>query len=120
MFSQQAAGVDHRRMAGEPNGDAFLDADVAPPNRRAQYRGYRMIQVLVLLAGIAALVLGIAESVQTIASAFPTPAALLQGAAWMHFFAGVGQLTIIGAFVIVVALVWRWRLRRAARRAGAT
>jgi hypothetical protein len=112
------AGERPRRMAGyrQDENDAFLDTDIGYPNRRAQYRGHLAIVFLILVAGVVTLIAGISEGTQEIAGAFPTVASLSEGAAWAKLLTGLGRLTTVGLIVIAVALLWRWRIRRARRR----
>jgi hypothetical protein len=118
MSAFHRSGRPPLRMANgrSDNDDAFLDADVGYPDRRSQYRGHQAIIVLMLLAGVAALVLGLSEGTQDIAGAFPTAASLLEGASWAKLFAGLGTLATVGLIVVAVALFWRWRIKRARRR----
>jgi hypothetical protein len=103
----RTAGDDYDR----DDTDIFIDTDIGYPNRRAQYRGH-----LFLVFGVLALVGGVLQSGQQIGSAFPTLASLQNGAAWGKFFEGFGRLIAVGLFVIFVALILRWRIRRARRR----
>jgi len=96
--------------------DDFLGEDIAPPNRRAQYRGFRMILGFVLAAGIVALVLGSIEGANNIAAAFPTFSSVLDGAAWSRCLSGLSTLMTVAAVVVFTALFWRWRIGRARRR----
>ncbi|MDE2184628.1 MAG: hypothetical protein KGJ78_16535 [Alphaproteobacteria bacterium] len=103
-------------MAYDPDSDDFLGEDIGYPNRRAQYRGYRIVRAAMLGAGILALVFGLLEGGSEIRHAFPTMASLSDGAAWSTFWAGLGTLAKVGLALILVALVWRWRKRRRTRR----
>lgn len=107
--SRQAAG-------GPDDDDAFLGEDIGHPNPRAQYRGYKAIVYFLMAAGVIALVCGIVQGAQQVIGAFPSIASLADGAAWDRLFAGLGRLTLIGLIILAVALIWRWRLRRAATR----
>lgn len=103
------------RLAG--NDDAFIDQDVGYPNPKAQRRGHKVLIAFMLLGGVAAFIGGLLQGAQRIAAAFPTAQALLEGAAWMRFLAGLGQMGTVGLIVIAVALIWRWRIRRSRRHA---
>jgi hypothetical protein len=92
--------------------DAFIDSDIGYPNPKAQRRGQKVLIALMLLAGVAALVGGMLQGAQRIAAAFPNAQALLEGAAWTTFFAGLGQMGLVGLIVVAIALIWRWRIRR--------
>jgi hypothetical protein len=104
--------------AGRPDdNDSFIDSDIGYSNPKAQRRGHKILIAFMLLAGIAALVGGLLQGAQQIAAAFPNAQALLEGPAWMAFFAGLGQMGTVGLIVTAIALVWRWRIRRSRRRA---
>lgn len=104
-----------RRFA--ENDDAFIDQDIGYPNPKAQRRGHKILIAFMLLGGIAALIGGLLQGAQRIAAAFPNAQALLEGAAWMTFFAGLGQMGTVGLIVVAIALIWRWRIRRSRRHA---
>lgn len=102
-----------RRMADE--NDAFLDSDIGYPNRRAQYRGHRVMIFLILVAGFVALVGGLIQGAEEIGRAFPTLSSLAEGSAWMTFLSGTGRIAAVGLIAVLFALVWRWRIRRRRR-----
>jgi hypothetical protein len=105
-----------RAMAGyrPQDDDAFIDEDIGYPNREAQYRGYRYLRLFILGAGILAVILGLMEGGKDVLGAFTSFSSLLERAAWLKLLAGLGTLTRVGLVVVVAALVWRWRKRRAA------
>jgi hypothetical protein len=73
-----------------------------------------------IVAGIVALIGGLLQGAEQVVAAFPSFASLGEGAAWARLFAGLTQLAVVGLFVLVVALIWRWRIKRAiARRRAA-
>lgn len=100
----------------DPDNDDFIGEDIGYPNRRAQYRGYRVLVGLILVAGIVALVGGVLQGAGTIGAAFPSLQSLTQVAAWAQFFSGLGQMATVGLFVVIAALLLRWRIRRHRRR----
>lgn len=117
MHAPLTASRSSRHAAGrEADNDNFIGEDIGYPNRRAQYRGYRLLLGFILFIGLLALIGGVLESANRIAGAFPTGEALLEGAAWAKFFGGLGQLATVGAIVVAAALLLRWRIRHARRR----
>ncbi len=98
------------------DGDAFLDEDVGQPNLKAQYRGYRFLRGFILGAGILAVIFGLMEGAKNIFGAFTSFSSLLERAAWLKFLTGLGTITEVGLLVVVVALLWRWRSRRASSK----
>jgi len=102
---------------GRPeSNDDFLGEDIAHPNLRAQYRGFRMVLGLFLAAGVVALVLGSIDGAKDVAAAFPSFSSVGEGAAWSRFFSGLGTLATVGAIIVLAALFWRWKMNRARRR----
>lgn len=99
-----------RRHMADDN-DSFIDSDVGFPNPKAQRRGHKVLIVLMLLAGVVALIGGLAQGAREIAGAFPTVASLLEGAAWMKLLSGLSEMATVGLIVIVIAMIWRWRIR---------
>jgi hypothetical protein len=96
--------------------DAFIDEDIGYPNVESQYRGYRYIRLFVLAAGVLAVVFGLIDGGKEVLGAFTSFSSLAERAAWVKLLAGLGTLTKVGLVVVVAALVWRWRTRRAASR----
>lgn len=94
------------------NDDGFLGCDIAPPNRQAQRRGHRLVILLMLLAGVLALLFGLSEGMRGISAAFPQGDALLQAEAWGRFFEALGQVGTIGLIAVALAVVLRWLVRR--------
>jgi hypothetical protein len=92
--------------------DDFLGEDIGYPNRRAQYRGFRFVLLLIALAGVAAIVFGLIQSGQEILAAFPTWDSLGDKAAWLRLLQGLGDLAVAGLFVTALALYLRWRIRK--------
>lgn len=107
---QQGCGALH--TAANDNDGYMGGCDVAPPNPQAQRRGHKIVIALVILAGLEALAVGLSQGVEGVRAAFPTPAALLQAAAWGHFFDALGQVATVGLIAIALALLWRWAIRR--------
>jgi hypothetical protein len=106
-----------RRMSGygTDDNDAYLDSDIGYPNRRAQYRGHRVLIFFILVAGLVALIGGMIQGTEEIARAFPTLSSLAQADAWMTFLSGTGRIAAVGLIAVLFALVWRWRIRRRRR-----
>jgi hypothetical protein len=102
-------------IMGSADDDAYIDSDIGHPNPRAQHRGHMAFVVLILIAGIVAIVAGVVQSAEETIHAFATPSALLDGAAWLNFLSGAGRLTAFGLIVTAVALLWRRHIRRARR-----
>ncbi len=98
-----------RPMAANDN-DGFCDT--APPKPAAQRRGHKLVIAFMLLAGLAALGVGLAQGVQGVRAAFPAPSALLQAEAWGRFFEALGQIGTVGLIVVGVIVLWRVVIRR--------
>lgn len=92
--------------------DSFIDSDIGYPNPRAQRRGHKVLIVVMLLAGVVALIGGLVQGAQEIVAAFPAGSSLLEGAVWMKVLSGLGEMVTVGLIVIAIALIWRWRVRR--------
>lgn len=100
-----------KRLAADDS-DSFIDQDIGYPNPSAQRRGHKVLIAFMLLGGIAALIGGLLQGAQQIAAAFPTVSAVMEGAAWMRVLSGLSEMATVGAIVIAIALIWRWRIRR--------
>lgn len=94
------------------NSDDHSSCDTAPPNPKAQRRGFFVVIMVVAVIAVIGAVFSTVQGFADMFGAFNSAASLLQASAWDRFFTGFGRIC---ALVLVLAAAFgiiRWRVRR--------